>query len=197
MVNLTAFLSYIVLTAFTPGPNNIMAMTNAGQNGFKKGFRFNFGVLIGFFLVMILCAIFSSLLYRFIPTVEPYMFIVGALYILWLAWTIVRDKPHENRKINLKLNSVFTGAVLQLVNPKVILYGITAISTFVLPHYHSIPLLAAFITILSLTGFAGTCCWAMFGAAFQKLFTQHKKVLNIVMALLLAYCAVSLVLSAL
>jgi cysteine/O-acetylserine efflux protein len=196
MVNLMAFLSFVFLTAYTPGPNNIMAMTNAGQNGFKKGFRLNFGILIGFIVVMTLSVIFSSMLYRYIPTAEPYMFTLGALYILWLAWTIVKDKPHEDKDIKLKLNSIFTGAVLQLVNPKVILYGITAFSTFILPYYHTLPELSVFILVLSVIGFSGSCCWAMFGAAFQKLFTQHKKGLNMVMALLLVYCAISLSLSA-
>ena len=44
MASLTAFLSFAFLTAFTPGPNNIMALTLAGTYGFRKGFRFCLGV---------------------------------------------------------------------------------------------------------------------------------------------------------
>ena len=193
MPNLGAFLSYIVLTAFTPGPNNIMVMSVASKRGFKKGFPFCLGVILGFFLVMIVCTAFSAALFDFIPQIEPFMKYVGAAYILWLAWTIYRDKPHEKKKSRFEADSMFSGVMLQFVNVKVILYGITAMTTFILPYYKSIPSLALFIAVLTLTGFASVCCWALFGSAFQKVFTAHKKILNIVMALLLVYCAVTTV----
>ncbi len=36
MPNLYPFLIYVIVTTFTPGPNNIMAMTNAMHDGFKE-----------------------------------------------------------------------------------------------------------------------------------------------------------------
>ncbi|EUJ25311.1 LysE family transporter [Listeria cornellensis] len=93
MFNIAAFLSYIFLTAYTPGPNNIMAMSNASNDGFKKSFKFCLGVLAGFFVIVLASAIFSAALYDFIPTIEPFMRFIGAAYILWLAWVILRDKP--------------------------------------------------------------------------------------------------------
>ena len=86
VMNWAAFCSYVLLTAITPGPNTIMSMSNAAKYGFKKAFPFNVGVLLGFLVVMGLCAAFSSLLYEFIPAVKPYMLVLGAAYILWLAW---------------------------------------------------------------------------------------------------------------
>lgn len=192
-MNFAAFFSYIFLAAFTPGPNNIMALSNAGKYGFKKGLRFNFGVLFGFLIVMSLCGVFTSLLYSYIPKVEPVMVYVGAAYILWLAWSVWRDKPKENKKHIMESNSIISGMVLQFVNIKVILYGITAMSTFILPNYRSAGFLMLFVLLLSLTGFAGTCCWAMFGAMFERLFREHKKTTNLIMALLLVYCAISLI----
>ena len=35
-MNFAAFLSYVILTSITPGPNNIMSMTNAGRYGFRR-----------------------------------------------------------------------------------------------------------------------------------------------------------------
>ena len=194
-MNWAAFCSYVLLTAITPGPNNIMSMSNAAKYGFKRSFPFNVGVLLGFFVVMGLCAAFSSLLYEFIPSVKPYMLCLGAAYILWLAWSIWRDKPHaEKKSIFTRTNTVVAGAVLQLVNVKVILYGITSLSSVVLPHYDSIPVLALFCFILSVTGFLCTLLWALFGAVFEKFFKKYSKIVNAVMALLLVYCAVTMVL---
>ena len=77
-MNWAAFCSYVLLTAITPGPNTIMSMSNAAKYGFKRAFPFNVGVLLGFLVVMGLCAAFSSLLYEFIPAVKPYMLVLGA-----------------------------------------------------------------------------------------------------------------------
>ena len=42
------FLSYAVVTAATPGPNNIMSMSNASRLGFRRSFPFNLGIWLGF-----------------------------------------------------------------------------------------------------------------------------------------------------
>lgn len=190
-MNYAAYLSYVFLTAFTPGPNNIMAMSNAGKYGFKKGFRFNIGVFFGFLVVMTACAAFSSLLYGLIPQIEPVMLCVGAAYILWLAWTVWRDRPHDDKKRVLQANSVASGMLLQFINVKVILYGITGMSTFILPYHKGFAALVPFVLFMSFVGLAGTCCWALFGAVFEIFLGKHKKVLNAIMALLLVYCAAS------
>ena len=77
---------------------------------------------------------------------------------------------------------------------KVILYGITSLSSFVLPHYDSVAVLALFCVILSVTGFLCTLLWALFGAVFERFFKNYAKIVNAVMALLLVYCAVTMLL---
>jgi len=188
----TALFSYVLITTITPGPNNIMAMSNASKFGFKKGFRFNIGVLLGILGVLVCCAIFSTLLFSYIPIMEPAMRYIGAVYIIWLAWSIFREHQQEKKK-RLETNSIVSGMVLQFINVKVIIYGITVMSTFILPYYKSPEIIALFVISLSIVGFAGTCCWALFGAVFEKIFREHKKLLNTIMALLLVYCAISLI----
>lgn len=191
-MNFSAFFAYTFLTAFTPGPNNIMFMTNASRNGFKRTLQFLAGIIAGFFLVMIACTVFSSLLYDFIPSIRPAMLGIGAVYMLWLAWTVWRDKPHEERSGITRGNSFLSGMLLQFVNVKIILYGITAMSAYVLPHFQDAVSVLLFAVLLSAIGTLGCFCWAMFGAFFEKLFNQHRKGMNAVMALLLVYCAASL-----
>lgn len=191
-MNFAAFYSYVFLSAYTPGPNNIMSMTNAGKYGLKKAFPFNLGILIGFLAVMSCCAAFCALLYDFIPAVQPVMLWVGAAYILWLAWTVWRDKPHEEKRGAARPNSLMAGLLLQFVNVKVILYGITVMSSFVLPNYHSFAAVAGYVVLLSLIGFSGTCCWLLFGAAVEHFFKRYGRILNAIMALLLVACAASM-----
>jgi threonine/homoserine/homoserine lactone efflux protein len=118
------------------------------------------------------------------------MKIAGAAYMVFLIIkTIIPPKEQTTANTN---GSFFIGVVLQLINPKGILYGITAMSSFILPYYKEIPILLMFVMLLSLVGFSATVCWALFGSLFSIVFNKHKKVLNIIMAVLLLYCAISL-----
>ncbi|MDR3342875.1 MAG: LysE family transporter [Treponema sp.] len=185
-----SFLSYTIIVAYTPGPNNIMSMNNAKNVGFKKGILFNLGIFTGFSVVMILCLIFSTVLYTVIPKIQLPMKILGATYMVYLIIkTIVPAKDHEIKTNN---GTFIIGALLQLINPKIIIYGITAMSSYILPYYKEIPILIAFAFLLSFVGFTGSICWALFGSLFSIVFNRHGKILNIVMAILLLYCAVSL-----
>jgi threonine/homoserine/homoserine lactone efflux protein len=185
-----SFLSYIIIVAYTPGPNNIMSMNNAKNVGLRKGIVFNLGMFVGFSFVMILCLIFSTILYTIIPQIQLPMKILGAAYMVYLiVKTIVPSKNHEIKNNN---GSFIMGALLQLINPKIMIYGITAMSSYILPYYKEIPILMLFIFLLSFVGISGTVCWAIFGSLFSILFDKHKKILNIIMAVLLLYCAISL-----
>lgn len=191
-MNIAAFLSYVVLTAFTPGPNNILAMSTATRYGFRKTIPLCLGMLAGFFLVIGSCALFSSLLYNFIPSVEPVMRILGAAYILYLAWTIFRSKSDSDDSASDTPVGFIAGCFLQCINVKIILYGLTAMSTFILPHYSRPFEIVLFTLFLIFASTTSNLLWAFFGSAFQKLFSQYAKALNTIMALLLVYCALTL-----
>ncbi|MBU5676389.1 LysE family transporter [Alkaliphilus sp. MSJ-5] len=194
MTNLAAFLSYILVANFAPGPNTIISMSNASLYGFKKSIMFNVGVFFGVFIIFALSSIFSVALYDFIPSIKSIMAYIGAAYILWLAWQTYKSKPRSEEKTQKRTNTFLSGLLLQFVNPSVIIYSLATISTFIVPYYKSVFMLASFSVILAFVGFVGTCCWALFGSIFQKFLVKNYKAVNIVMSMLLVYCAVSLLL---
>ena len=190
MFQWASFFTYIFIVAYTPGPNNIMSMNNAKNVGFRKGIIFNFGMFTGFFVVMILCLLFSAFLFTVIPKIQFPMKILGAAYMIYL---IIKTMiPSKKAKALNSGGSFIIGALLQLINPKIMIYGITAFSSYILPHYTNIAVLAFFLFLLSLVGFTASICWALFGSLFSMVFSKHAAVLNIIMAILLLYCAVSL-----
>lgn len=192
MPNFTAFISYVLITTFTPGPNTIMSMSNATRYGFKKSILFNVGVFLGFIIIMTLSGVFSAVLFNLIPSIRPIMTLIGALYIMWLAWKTYNSKPHDGNGNGRHTTTLMAGLLLQFVNPKVIIYGITLMSTFIVPYYESPPVLAGFAVMLAFTAFVATCCWALLGSAFQRFLVKNDRAVNTIMALLLVYCAVSL-----
>ncbi|MEH7085140.1 LysE family transporter [Neobacillus drentensis] len=191
---LLSFLLYVFVTAFTPGPNNIMAMLVANKYGLKKTIRFSLGVGSGFFVLILLCAYFGLLLKSFIPKVEFIMTILGVIYMLYLAIKIITSKNDGNHNDGDKNNSFLTGMLLQFINPKGILYGITTISTFVLPYHTSNVSLILYSFFLAFVGFLGTYSWGVFGSIFRKFLSKYNTQFNIVMALLLMFSAISILL---
>ncbi|MGG3123074.1 LysE family transporter [Priestia megaterium] len=189
---LLSFLLYVFVTAFTPGPNNIMAMLVANKYGLKMTIRFSLGVGSGFFVIILLCAYFGLLLKSFIPKVEFIMTILGVIYMLYLAIKIITSKNDGNHNDGDKNNNFLTGMLLQFINPKGILYGITTMSTFVLPYHTSNVSLIFYSFFLAFVGFLGTYSWGVFGSIFRKFLSKYNTQFNIVMALLLMFSAVSI-----
>ena len=113
----------------------------------------------------------------------------GAAYIVWLAWKIATS-PTKEDGLQAKPISFWASFALQFVNVKIILYGVTALSTFVLPQTQALSWVVGVSVLLAMIGTFGNVCWALAGHLFQRLFRQYGRQLNIVLALLLIYCAV-------
>jgi len=78
------FLTYAVITTATPGPNNIMSMSNAGRVGLKKSYPFNLGIWVGFMAVMIICTVLSSVLNAVMQIKKTQLFFAGGKYFFFL-----------------------------------------------------------------------------------------------------------------
>ncbi len=188
---ISAFLAFTFITAFTPGPNNILALSTGTRYGFRGSTPILTGICSGFFCVMLLCCVLvfslASLSARFIAVMKY----VGCLYIVWLAWKIATARPEEEG--NPKPGTGFmTGFILQFINVKIIIYGLTAFSGFILPYHESIPALLAELCVLTLIGSAGTVAWAFAGSILQRFFRRHARLSNAIMAVMLLGCVVPL-----
>ena len=62
-----------------------------------------------------------------------------------------------------------------------------------LPYRQSLPWLLAVGLFLPFTGPVANLVWLFAGASLQKLFQDHRKTVDVVMAVSLALCALSLV----
>jgi cysteine/O-acetylserine efflux protein len=190
-MNFTAFLSYIIITSITPGPSNLLMMNEARRFGFKRSLPFNIGILSGFIILGIVTSLLTTSLYKWIPMIEPYFKVVGAVYLLYLAWKIAFSKGGKEEDIDNQ-SSFFSGLFFQILNVKSILYFLTALSTFVLPYSGSNITIFFFMCLTIVIGCVALLLWAVFGSAFKKLFSKYNKTINIVMCLLLVYSAITI-----
>ena len=192
MNNLLPFFGYVLATVFTPGPNNISSMSNAGRYGFGASLRYRLGIYFGFFVIQSLAALFSAFLLDVIPAVQPYMLALGAAYILWMAWKTFSSAPSGDADEPARDNTFLSGLLLQFVNVKVIIFAITTMSVYAVPYSTSPLFLLTFGAAMATFAFISINCWAAFGAVFSRALRRHERAVNCVMALLLAWCAVSL-----
>lgn len=176
------------LTVWSPGPNNIFLLSSASRFGLKKNMKFMLGIWTGSLTLMVLCGIFCSTLAAVIPGIQPVMKYVGALYLLYLAWQTFRRLPPGPNDAE-KVPPYYQGILLQLVNVKIIIYGLTMFSSFILPYEKRPLILFCFAFYLMVLGGIGNLIWAVAGNILQQLYNRHYRLMNVIMALLLVWCA--------
>ncbi|MES9700117.1 LysE family transporter [Bacillus sp. JJ927] len=190
-----SFLLFVFVSSFTPGPNNFLAMTYAKQCGLKRSITFCLGVAFGFFIITSLCNFFNIVLINILPLIEFPLKILGVAYMLYLAFKILTSKGNTDTNEKSNKNLFLVGIMLQFVNPKGILFGLTVVSTFILPYYHSYSSYLFFSLFLGIVGLMSTFSWCLFGSMFQKLLLKHNRIFNIIMAVLLVFSAISIVIN--
>ena len=184
-----SYLIYTVVTAFTPGPNNIVALYAVSQNGWRKGKDVLLGMAGGFLCVMFICALFCYELAKYLPSLTGILKYVGAAYIIYLAIHVARSSPDNSDGRQM---TFWKGFLLQFFNVKIILYAITVYTGYVLPYESSLTSLFSHAINLTVIGMAGFITWGVAGGLFQDLLTQYYRPFNIVMGLILVYCAITL-----
>ncbi|KML66075.1 cysteine/O-acetylserine transporter [Pectobacterium peruviense] len=189
---ISGFLTYTLITALTPGPNNILALSSVNQYGLRRSLRVLAGMSTGFFVLMLACGIFTFTLISILPAVTKWLVWAGVAYILWLAWRIGTSDSNVSNGADKPL-SFWVSFWLQFANVKIILYGITALSAFVLPVTHEVFWVASVSILLAIIGCLGNFVWALAGHFFQSIFRKYGRAVNITLALLLVYCAVRMI----
>ena len=184
-----SYLIYTVVTAFTPGPNNIVALYAVSQNGWRKGKNVLLGMAGGFLCVMFICALFCYELAKYLSSLTGTLKYVGAAYIVYLAINVAKSSPDNSDGRQM---TFWKGFLLQFFNVKIILYAITVYTGYVLPYESSLTSLFSHAINLTVIGMAGFITWGVAGGLFQDLLTQYYRPFNIVMGLILVYCAITL-----
>ena len=184
------FFVYSVINAFTPGPGNILALNTVTNYGWKKGTPLFLGIFAGYYVVQLFCAVFVYGVSTFLPGVLGVMKYIGAAYILWLALHIALSRPSGDG--SEKSASFWKGFMLQFVNVKIYLFGITALTGYVTNYSTALWILLFFELIIATIGTIATTAWIGTGVAIQKVYLQHYRPINIILALTLLECVYSI-----
>lgn len=166
-------------------------MNEARRFGFLGSWRFICGILAGFAILGFISGVFTASLYNWIPVVEPYFKIAGAVYLLYLAWQVILSKGSKSDSKDVQ-SSFLSGFIFQIINIKSILFFLTLLSAFILPFNNSLTFIVIYLAIAIFLGWLALLLWAGFGSIFKKLFAKHDKSFRLIMSLLLIYSAITI-----
>ena len=184
------FFIYSVINAFTPGPGNILALNTVTNYGYKKGRPLYWGIFAGYYVVQVICAVFVFGVSTFLPDLLGIMKYIGAAYILWLAVHIALSKPTTGTVE--KSASFLKGFLLQFVNVKIYLFGITALTGYVTEYSAALWVLLLFEMIIATIGTIATLTWIGMGGLIQRAYQKYYRLINIILALTLSECVYSM-----
>ncbi|KWW11059.1 lysine transporter LysE [Peribacillus simplex] len=187
-MNMTSFIFYCFIVTFTPGPTNIVILTTVHNSGTKKAMDYTYGATIAFGVLLAISAILNTLLVTVIPRILLVMQIIGSVYMLYLAYQVYNmdtSKPSVN-----ETGSFMSGFLTQFLNPKVLLFTMTVIPTYIMPYYVSMAAVTISVVAITIIGFLAFIAWVLFGAIFKGFLQKYKKIVNILMALFLVYAAI-------
>lgn len=143
-----------------------------------------FGIFTGYYVVQIICAIFVYGVGAFLPGALQVMKYIGAAYILWLAIHIALSKPEVSEEQGSA--SFLKGFLLQFVNIKIYMFGITALTGFITPYSKALWILIGVELLIA------TSTWIGAGLLIQKFYVKHYRMINIILALTLLECVWSM-----
>jgi cysteine/O-acetylserine efflux protein len=192
-MTLTSFLIYCFIVTFTPGPTNIFILSTVHSFGTKKAMEYTYGATIAFGILLVISAMLNTVLIEIIPKILIVMQIIGSLYMFYLAYQIYKvdtSKPTVNQT-----GTFMSGFLMQFLNPKMVLFTMTVIPSFIMPHYTAMPAVTIGVLVITIIGLLAFITWVLFGTIFKKFIQNHSKIVNVMMALFLAYSAVMIWLS--
>lgn len=134
--HLLSFCMATLVLALSPGPDNIYVLTQSLVNGYKSGLATTAGLISGCIVHTTLLAFGISLLISTSPPLFYGIKVLGACYLLYLAWAVYRTKA----SILIDLSSARKrsyrrlfrqGVFMNLVNPKVMIFFLAFFPGFI------------------------------------------------------------------
>jgi threonine/homoserine/homoserine lactone efflux protein len=191
-----ALASFAFVMAFTPGPNNIMLTASGANFGFARSIPHMAGVVVGFVILLVVSGGGLGVLLVTFPSLQAALKVVGAAYMLWLAWKIANaNGGQDGANPDARPLTFLQAAAFQWVNPKGVIIAFGAVALYVRPERAFLDLLILLI-VFGLATLLSTVTWSSFGVALSSVLRDERRtrIFNIVMALLLVASIVPMVL---
>jgi len=124
--SLISFSIATLFLALTPGPDNLYVIAQSLANGTKSGIATTIGLISGCIVHTSLLAFGVSAIIATSETIFYGLKIIGACYLLFLAYKVFRSNSHVDLKNNISKKTYLQlfkqGVIMNLVNPKILIF---------------------------------------------------------------------------
>lgn len=162
-----ALLVFAFVTSITPGPNNFMLMASGVNFGFRRTIPHMLGIGVGFLTLLLGVGFGLGTLLTAWPALHLGLKVVGAAYLLYLAWRIAMSRALAEKGGGTARPMTFLeAAAFQWVNPKAWVMAVTAMAVYTNP---SAPFLSVIVVaaVFALVNVPSVSTWAGFGVALR------------------------------
>lgn len=140
---LLVFAAACAALALTPGPDMLLIASRSIAQGRPAGWASLFGVQLGTYAHAIATALGLSAVLATVPIAYDVIRVLGAAYLLWLAWQAVRPgagvlRVREDVRAAPFARVVAQGFLTNVLNPKVALFVLAFFPPFIDPQAGSI-----------------------------------------------------------
>lgn len=189
MQSLLPFLIFAFVASITPGPTNILVLGHGARFGLRATLPLVLGASLAAALIVLLVGLgLGEALQRY-PRVQQAMSLLGALWLSWLAWKLLRSaaQSFEAASATHRELGPLGAALLQLVNPKVWMMAIAVVSVFAAGSADKALRVAQLSFIFLLMTLPCMSVWALLGAGSTRLLQSPQRVrrFNQLLAILL------------
>lgn len=161
---LLPFLLFAFVASITPGPTNILVLSNSARYGFRAALPIVFGACVSAALIVLLVGSGLGQTLNFYPNVQLAMQWIGVLWLSYMAWKLFNAPVGAiEPRMSHRRMGVWGGAALQWINPKTWIMALTVVSVFAGDESHrqqQILLLAGIFFCISLPCLT---TWALMG----------------------------------
>lgn len=174
MIEPTTLLAFTLLNmsfALIPGPDVVCILTNSVSRGTAAGVKVCLGIACGALAHVAAASLGLTAFLAAVPTAFLAVTAVGAVYLVWLGWQMLRDpvavgvQPRASR-----WSSPFAqGALSNLLNPKVAIFFLAILPQFIDPAAAHPGLQATVLGLVSIaSGTAVNLCTATLGGRARQ-----------------------------
>ncbi|MNZ59662.1 Homoserine/homoserine lactone efflux protein [compost metagenome] len=178
---LIAFFGVAVLLAFSPGPDNVFVLLQSAQRGWRAGMCVVAGLCAGLVVHTAAVALGLAAVFASSPAAFGALKWCGAAYLAYLAWQAWRapvtrvDTPAQQQSLQGRAlwRMVGRGMLMNLTNPKVLIFFLAFLPQFADPQRGSLALqtmvLGCVFMLATFLVFGAIACFSgVFGAWLQR-----------------------------
>jgi len=174
------------VTAYTPGPNNVIASYSGFNFGINKTIPHILGVTLGFTSLVIFLVVGLINVFKLFPIIQIVIKYLGTIFLVYLAYKIASSTKSTDieRENPVKFIETF---FFQYLNPKGVTVAIIVVSTYVEYGVNYVNYATQIVLLAFLFSLSSITLWTFIGKFLRKFATNDKfiKYFNYVMSGLL------------